>query len=117
MLLSRTSSERGKHLNFLVEKLLSPYHDALCPLRVQAVQAKVIKKQGMELLYFMIINAVTTSVSYRHLLAYFDDSSQDLAQLEKDMTQFLVVNFPNYRPSDGHKESVRTQQMHSRMAG
>jgi hypothetical protein len=81
------------------------------------VQAKVIKKQGVELLYFMIINAVTTSVSYRHLLAYFDDSSQNLAQLEKDMAQFLVVNFLNDRPSDGHKGNVRTQQMHSRMAG
>jgi AcrR family transcriptional regulator len=117
LLLSRISSERGKHLDLLVEMLLRPYHDALCPLLVEAVQAKVIKKQGVELLYFMIINAVTTSVSYRHLLAYFDDSSQNLAQLEKDMTQFLVVNFLDDRPSDGHKGSVRTQQMHSRMSG
>jgi AcrR family transcriptional regulator len=117
LLLSRISSERGKHLDLLVEKLLRPYHDALCPLLVEGVQAKVIKKQGVELLYFMIINAVTMSVSYRHVLAYFDDSSQNLAQLEKDMTQFLVVNFLDNRPSNSHKTSVRTQQMHSSMAG
>ena len=117
LLLSRISSERGKHLDLLVEKLLRPYHDALCPLLVEGVQAKVIKKQGVELLYFMIINAVTMSVSYRHLLAYFDDSSQNMAQLERDMTQFLIVNFLDNPSSKSHKTSVRSQQLHSSKAG
>jgi AcrR family transcriptional regulator len=107
LLLSRISSERGRHLDLLVEKLLRPYHDALCPLLMEAMQADVIKKQGVELFYFMIINAVTMLVSYRHVFAYFDDSSQNLDQLEKDMTQFLIANFLDDRPPNGRKEDVR----------
>jgi AcrR family transcriptional regulator len=116
LLLSRISSERGRHLDLLVEKLLRPYHDALCPLLVEAMETGVIKRQGVELLYFMIINAVTWSVSYRHVLEYFDNSSQDLDQLEKNMTQSLIVNFLDDRPPDGRKEDVRIPQKHSGVA-
>ena len=40
LLLSRISSERGRHLDLLVEKLLRPYHDALCPLLVEAMETE-----------------------------------------------------------------------------
>jgi AcrR family transcriptional regulator len=93
MLISRISSERGEKLDMLVEKLLRPSHNALYPLLVEAAQANVIKTQRLEVLYFMILNAVTMSVSYRHVLGYFDDGFQDMDRLRDDMTQFLLVNF------------------------
>lgn len=93
MLLSRISSERGEKLDRLVEKLLRPYHDALRPLLAEAAQAGVIKDQWLEMLYFMLIHAVTMTVSYRHVLEYFDDVSQDMDRLREGMTQFLIVNF------------------------
>lgn len=93
LLLSRIGSERGEHLDMLVGMLLRPSYDAFVPLLLEAVEAEVIKKQRLELLYFMIINAVTMSLSYRHVLGYFESSSQSLDQLKENMARFLIVNF------------------------
>jgi AcrR family transcriptional regulator len=92
MLISRISSERGEKLDMLVGKLLRPSYNALYPLLVEAAQAKVIKPQRLEMLYFMILNAVTMSVSYRHVFGYFADGLEDMERLKEDMTRFLIVN-------------------------
>jgi AcrR family transcriptional regulator len=97
MLLSRIGSERGEKLDLLVEKLLRPSYDAFYPLLVEAAQANVIKDQRLEMFYFILVNAVTMSVSYRHVLAYFDGGSQNMDQLREQMTQFLIVNFLDNR--------------------
>ncbi len=68
-------------------------YDAFHPLLVEAAKAGVIKNQRLEMFYFMLIHAVTMTVSYRHVLEYFDDISQDVDRLKEDMTQFLIVNF------------------------
>ncbi|MDR3727621.1 MAG: TetR/AcrR family transcriptional regulator [Terracidiphilus sp.] len=93
MLIARISSERGAKLDLLVERLLRPTYDALYPLFVEAAQAKAIKTQQLDLLYFMILNAVTMSVSYRHVLGYFNGDLQDSSRLEENMTEFLIANF------------------------
>jgi AcrR family transcriptional regulator len=98
MLISRISSERGEKLDMLVEKLLRPSYNAFYPLLVEAAQANVIKAQRLEVLYFMILNAVTMSVSYRHVLGYFDDGFQNMDRLKDNMTQFLLVNFLDNSP-------------------
>jgi TetR/AcrR family transcriptional regulator len=93
MLIARISSERGDKLDMLVEKLLRPSYNALYPLLVEAARANAIKAQRLEVLYFMILNAVTMSVSYRHVLGYFNNDFEDMEQLKEDMTRFLIVNF------------------------
>ncbi len=93
MLIARISSERGGKLDLLVEKLLRPTYDALYPLLQEAARTGVIKAQHLDVLYFMILNAVTMSVSYRHVLGYFNDGLTDVNRLKEDMTQFLTVNF------------------------
>jgi TetR/AcrR family transcriptional regulator len=93
LFLSRIVSERGEHLDMLVKMLMRPFYDAFAPLLLDAMEAKVIKKQGLELLYFMIVNAVTMSLSYRHMLRYFGAGPQPLDRLKEDMTEFLIVNF------------------------
>jgi len=104
MLIARISSERGERLDLLVGKLLRPTYDALYPLLVEAARAKVIKAQEMDTLYFMILNAITMSVSYRHVLGYFKDDAQSADQLQESMTQFLIVNFvQNPPPGVSHR--------------
>lgn len=93
MLIAQISSERGAKLDLLVERLLRPTYDALYPLLLQAAQAKAIETQQLDVLYFMILNAVTMSVSYRHVLGYFNGDLQDVSQLKENMTQFLIANF------------------------
>ncbi len=100
MLLSRISSERGEILDSLIEKLLRPYHDAFYPLLREAAQAGVIRGQRLETLYFMLIHAVTMTVSYRHIVKYFDETSEDMDRLKDDMTHLLIENFLR-RPHQG----------------
>lgn len=99
MLIARISSERGEELDMLVEKLLRPTYNAVYPLLVEATEANVIKAQRLETLYFMILNALTISVSYRHVMGYFNDKLREANQMKEDMTQFLIVNFLQNPPS------------------
>jgi AcrR family transcriptional regulator len=99
MLIARISSERGEKLDLLAEKLLRPFYNAIFPLIAEAVEAGVIRAQRLDVLHFMILNAITMSVSYRHVLGYFNDGFQDMEQLKEDMTQFLIVNFLQDPPS------------------
>jgi AcrR family transcriptional regulator len=92
LLLSRIASERGEPFDILVDKLLRPLHDAFCPLLVEAIEVGTIPKQDPEMLYFMIFNAVTSSISGRHILNYFDGQSRDLEKTGEDVVQFLVLN-------------------------
>lgn len=93
MLLSRIGSEHGENLDLLVQKLLRPYYDAFYPLLVEAAEARVIRDQPLEVCYFMLMHAVTMTVSYRHVLGYFGDGFEDMDLLKEDMTRFLIVNF------------------------
>jgi AcrR family transcriptional regulator len=93
MLISRISAEKGEKLNMLVEKLLRPYHDVFEPLLREAMREDLIAEQPSEMLYFMLLHAVTMSVSFRHVLGYFGESYEDLERLKRDMTQCVLATF------------------------
>jgi AcrR family transcriptional regulator len=93
MLIARISAERGEKLDLLVEKLVRPYHDAFEPLLQEATREKLIAKQPLEMLYFMLLHAVTMSVSFRHVLGYFGESYEDIERLKRDMTQCVLATF------------------------
>ena len=94
MFISRIGTERGEKLDFLVEQLLRPYHDAFQPLLVEAMKAKVIARQPVEVLYFMLLSAVAMTVSYRHILEYFGERREDdIDQLKVTMTRCVLATF------------------------
>ena len=93
MLISRISAEKGEKLDMLVEKLVRPYHDAFEPLLLEAVRVGLIAEQPLEMLYFMLLHAVTMSVSFRHVLGYFGEPYEDIERLKCDMTQCLLATF------------------------
>ena len=93
MLISRISAEKGNKLDMLVEKLIRPYHDAFEPLLLEAMREKLIAEQPLEMLYFMLLHAVTMSVSFRHVLGYFDEPYEDIERLKRDMTQCVLATF------------------------
>jgi TetR/AcrR family transcriptional regulator len=97
-LLSRISAERGKKVDMLIEKLVRPYHDAFRPLLLEAIGEGIIAEQPLELLYFMLLHAVTMSVSFRHVIGYFGESYEDMDRLQRDMTRCLLATFLE-RPS------------------
>jgi len=93
MLISRISAEKGEKLDMLVEKLVRPYHDAFEPLLLEAMREKLIAEQPLEMLYLMLLHAVTMSVSFRHVLGYFGEPYEDLERLKRDMTQCVLATF------------------------
>jgi AcrR family transcriptional regulator len=97
MLLSRIASERGEAFDLLVDKLLRPIHQTFYPLLEEAMEVGAVEKQDPEMLYFLVFNAVIASISCRHILDYFDSRPRDLAKIQEDVVQFLVLNI--IRPS------------------
>jgi AcrR family transcriptional regulator len=100
MLISRISAERGAKLDLLVEKLLRPYHDAFEPLLLEAMREELIVEQPIEMLYFMLLHAVTMSVSFRHVLGYFGEPFEDIERLKRNMTRCVLATFLGRRSSN-----------------
>ena len=68
---STAATEQGERLNILVDCLVRPYHDVLVPLLVDAMDSGTLARNDPEVLYWMLINAISKTVSYGHVLAPF----------------------------------------------
>src|SRR5258708_32895042 len=115
MLISRISAEKGAKLDLLVEKLVRPYHDAFEPLLREVMREGLIAEQPSEMLYFMLLHAVTMSVSFRHVLGYFGEPYEDIERLKRDMTLCVLATFLG-RPSNS-VSSRRNLQKRSNSSG
>jgi TetR/AcrR family transcriptional regulator len=93
MLISRIATERGERLDFLIEKLIRPSHDAFIPLLKEAMVAEVIPKQPIELMYFMLLNAISMTVSYQNVVEAFGTKFTRRSSLESAMTECLLATF------------------------
>jgi TetR/AcrR family transcriptional regulator len=102
MIISRISAEKGEKLDMLVEKLVRPYHDVFEPLLLDAMREDVIAKQPPEMLYFMLLHAVTMSVSFRNVHGYFGKPYEDIERLKRDMTQCVLATFLGERTGTDH---------------
>jgi AcrR family transcriptional regulator len=108
MFLSRAGDEKNERLNLLVKKLLRPHHDAFLPILLEAMQQKVIGKQPVEILYFMLVQAIAMTVSYRHILGEFGAGVDDIAKLKAGVMHCIYGTFlerHDARTTD--KEDVR----------
>ncbi len=83
----------------MIEKMIRPHHDAFVTLIEEAMRAKVIREQPVELLYFMLWNTVLMTVSYRHVFEPFDAHFRDLDQLQVAIADSILNTFFVDRPS------------------
>jgi AcrR family transcriptional regulator len=93
MFISRLGAEKGEKLDFLIEKLLRPYHDAFRHLLLEAMRAKVIARQPVEVLYLMLLHAIAMTISYRQILDSFGEPMEDLERLKAAMTHCVLATF------------------------
>jgi TetR/AcrR family transcriptional regulator len=68
---STAATEHGGRSDVLIEKLVRPYRDVFVPLLKQAGKAGEISVIDVELSFFMLVNAISKTVSYEHLLSAF----------------------------------------------
>jgi AcrR family transcriptional regulator len=93
MFITRVGAENGDKLRLLTDKLIRPYHDAFTPLLIEAMKKKVISKQPVEVLYYMLTFAVSMTVSYRHIIDASGEHIQSTDGLKTAITQCLFATF------------------------
>ncbi|AIP34940.1 bacterial regulatory s, tetR family protein [Paraburkholderia xenovorans LB400] len=68
---STAATEKGERLDVLIERLVRPYHDVFAPLLAAGMDSGELAQNDPEVMYWMLINAVSRTVSYGHVLATF----------------------------------------------
>lgn len=68
---STAALEQGERLTFIVDRLVRPYHNVLAPLLVDAMEAGELARNDPEVVYWMLLNAISKTVSYGHVMAPF----------------------------------------------
>jgi TetR/AcrR family transcriptional regulator len=80
------ATEQGERLNVLTALLVRPHHDAFVPLLMDAMDSGGLKRNDPELMYWMLMNAISKTVSYSHVLATFSS----LPQRPEDFRQAVL---------------------------
>jgi TetR/AcrR family transcriptional regulator len=71
MFFSTAATEQGARLDVLVERLVRPYRDVLVPLLVEAIDSGGLTRNDPDVMFAMLTNAVSKTVSYSHVLSRF----------------------------------------------
>lgn len=93
MFLSRAGTENNERLTLLIRKLVRPHHDAFLPILLEAMRQKVIGEQPAEILYFMLLQAISMTISYRHILDHFGTSSTTIEDLKTGVMHSIYATF------------------------
>jgi TetR/AcrR family transcriptional regulator len=68
---STAATESGERSDVLIEQLVRPYRNVVVPLLKQAAKAGEISVVDVDLSFFMLVNAISKTVSYEHVLSAF----------------------------------------------
>ncbi|WP_103706761.1 TetR/AcrR family transcriptional regulator [Paraburkholderia eburnea] len=68
---STATTEEGARLDLLVERLMRPYYDVMVPLFDDAAKQGLLKVKDAEMLFFVLLNGVSKTVGYGHLMLAF----------------------------------------------
>jgi AcrR family transcriptional regulator len=83
MFLSTTATEQGERLDVLVERLLRPFHDAFFALLADAIDAGELKPNDPEVLFALLTNGISKTVSYSHVMSIFSKLPQQQAKFKR----------------------------------
>ncbi|ONS96730.1 TetR/AcrR family transcriptional regulator [Burkholderia cenocepacia] len=90
MFFATATTEHGARLDLLVDRLIGPYCDAVVPLLQDAIEARKVKPCDPELMHAMIVNAISNTVSYGHVLAKFSDLTEHPEQFKSGMLNIAM---------------------------
>ena len=83
MFFSTAATEEDERLNTLIGRLVRPYHDVFVPLLVDAVKAKELKRNDPEVMFSMLMNAVSKTVAYSHVLRAFSSLPENQGSFKR----------------------------------
>ena len=91
MFFSTASTAQGERLTILIERLVRPYHEALVGLVGDAIASGELAPQDPDILCSMLGNAISKTVSYRHVLAHFSPIPDDPQRFEQSMLRTALA--------------------------
>jgi len=81
--LSTAATEQGERLDVLIERLLRPYHEVFVPLLADAINSGELPPNDPEVLFAMLTNGVSKTVSYSHVLSVFSPLPKNPAKFKR----------------------------------
>ncbi|MGN4077292.1 TetR/AcrR family transcriptional regulator [Burkholderia gladioli] len=91
MFFSTAATEHGERLDFLVDRLVRPVHDVFLPLILRAMKAGEMPARDPEILFSMIANGVSKTVSYSHVLAAFSSLPARPAAFKREVLATAIA--------------------------
>ncbi|MBN3852129.1 TetR/AcrR family transcriptional regulator [Paraburkholderia sp. Ac-20340] len=84
---STAATEEGARMDFLVERLMRPYYDVLVPLLDDAAKQGVLKVKDADMLFFVLLNGVSKTVGYGHLMRAFSSLPDNPEQFKRTVLE------------------------------
>lgn len=81
------ATEEGARFDLLVERIVRPYHDVLVPLLSDAGKRKALKVVDADVLFFMLLNGISKTVAYGHVLQVFSALPKQQAKYKRVVLQ------------------------------
>ena len=83
MFFSTAATEQGERLDVLVERLLRPFHDVFFALLADAIDAGELKPNDPEVLFALLTDGISKTVSYSHVMSIFSKLPQQQAKFKR----------------------------------
>ncbi|KKB63346.1 TetR family transcriptional regulator [Robbsia andropogonis] len=91
MFFSTAATENGERLALLIDLLVRPMYEAFLPLFVAAITSKDMPEQDPTILFTLLINGISKTVAYRHLLSPFSPLPSNEEDFKHAVTQSVLA--------------------------
>ena len=94
----------GERRDYVYEHLVKPYHDLLLPLIQEAIAAGVIPPQDPDILFFLLVTSISTSMAIRPLIARFSEAAGNVDHFRDALERSVMANVLAVEPAtrSGH---------------
>jgi TetR/AcrR family transcriptional regulator len=82
----------GERRDYVYDRLVKPRHDQLVPLIREAIAAGVIRPQDPDLLFFLLVTSISTSMAIRPLIARFSEAAGSVDRFRDALEQSVMAN-------------------------
>jgi AcrR family transcriptional regulator len=82
----------GERRDYLYERLVRPHHELLVPLIREAIAAGVIRPQDPDMLFFLLVTSISTSMAIRPLIARFTPTAGSVDHFRDALERSVMAN-------------------------
>jgi TetR/AcrR family transcriptional regulator len=92
MVVTQEMQFSGERRDYVYDRLVKPRHDQLVPLIREAIAAGVIRPQDPDLLFFLLVTSISTSMAIRPLIARFSEAAGSVDLFRDALERSVMAN-------------------------